>query len=262
MSESELTANDLISLGFNLHSVGQPEQYDLFNYFVHLQSLINRLRTANFVNTRHVAEPLFDRISQLTHDFDAGKTKYKNSIEQIRAVAQSISDILLGEGNTKTLILTEIKPPDAIYHLANLQSHQEALRQDVVMCLKAHLARPAIILAWALGYDLVRTWIFNDGPRLQAFNTQLATSARKGEPSAVTAYTDLFRLGEYRVLSICRDAQDAPLQRFTDRELRELQGMLDDRNRFAHASHSQASPAEADVFVERIVRIVTSPPFI
>ena len=118
-------------------------------------------------------------------------------------------------------------------------------------------------MAWALGFDLIRTWVFNDKTgRLQAFNQQLQKTHRTGEPAKVDEFHDFFRLGEYRFLEICRDSQDDSFKGFGDKTLRALQGMLDQRNEFAHANHSQANGPEANAYVLRMLRILKSPPFV
>jgi hypothetical protein len=113
-----------------------------------------------------------------------------------------------------------------------------------------------------LGYDLIRSWVFDDSTgRLVAFNTQLANTRKGSEPATIAEYHDFFRLGEYRFLEICRDSQHATLKDFNDKTLRVLQGMLDQRNEFAHANYSHANESEARAYVLRMLRIVAGPPF-
>jgi hypothetical protein len=107
---------------------------------------------------------------------------------------------------------------------------------------------------WALGYDLIRSWVFNDSQRLSDFNLKLK------DPQVVD-YHDFFAIGEQRVLETCRDAAGS-LTAFTGKTFRTLHAMLDDRNNFAHANYAQATPEEAVVYVQRLIRVVTSPPFI
>ena len=190
-----------------------------------------------------------------------GKNVDKTVAQKLKNMAEGANSVLIDEGMRTTVILTTTEPPDAVTNLENLEPHQEALRQDLITCLKAHLARPAIVTAWALGYDLVRSWIFKDSARLAAFNAQLASSHRKGEPAAVNQYHDFFKLGEYRFLEICRNSNDPALNDFTDNTLRDLQALLDDRNKFAHANFNIANEHEANAYVVRLLRIVTSPPF-
>jgi len=262
MSQNELTAGDLISMGVNLLTLELKNRADLSNYRVHAQSMVQRLSKAGFVSSLQIAEPLAKEAEKLDGDFQ-GAVKFSRNETQFKAIASSLDAVMMGEADSKSLILTDVKPPDEISQFANLARHQEALRGDLVTCLKAHLARPAIVMAWALGYDLIRSWVFNETThRLPAFNSQLASNPRRGEPVAVNDYHDFFRIGETRFLEICRDSQHASLQRFTDRTFRDLQGLLDQRNEFAHANYSSANEHEANVYVVRMVRIVTNPPFV
>jgi hypothetical protein len=163
---------------------------------------------------------------------------------------------LMGEGQTKSVIVTDAQPPASLANLTNLQPRQELLLRDLVTCLKAHLARPAIVMAWALGYDIVRWWVYDDANnkrRLADFNAQI------GNPQ-VDEYEAFFRLGERRVLDACFKAQGA-LSQFTEKTHGALVHLLDDRHRFAHANDSDATPKRADVYVEKMVEIVTGPPF-
>jgi hypothetical protein len=178
--------------------------------------------------------------------------------ERLKLKCEGLHHVLNHEGTKTTAILTDIEPPDEITALTtfmglSLQPHQDALRLDLITCLRAHLSRPAIVMAWALGYDLIRSWVFNDPRRLSDFNAQLRNPQ-------VVGYHDFFAIGEQRVLETCRDAVGA-MATFTSKTFRTLHGMLDDRNNFAHANYVQATPEEATVYVQRIVRVVTSPPF-
>ena len=61
---------------------------------------------------------------------------------------------------------------------------------------------------------------------------------------------------------MCRDSQDTKLKDFDDKTVRGLQVLLDQRNEFAHANYAMATVTEATAYVERMVRIVTGPPFV
>ena len=261
MSDDKVTANDLISMGVNLTAISRPRLYTLTEYHSHATGLVDRFEDASLNNARNAMAPTLSILDFLMGDA-AGDIKFVDHYDQFASNAITVDSVVRGEAATKTLILTDAKPPNAISELSGLQPHQQALLDDLTTCLKAHLARPAIVMAWALGYDLVRSWVFNEPTRQTAFNTQLAANLRRGEPASVANYHDFFGIGEVRFLEICRDSQDATLQRFTGRTFRDLQGLLDQRNEFAHANYSQANEHEANAYVIRLVRIVTSPPFI
>lgn len=260
MFEPELNANDLIHLGVNFWTVRHPDRYDFLAYHNGLRSLIDRLEKAGFVETLRVARPLYQLANQL-YEQDKFVELFDERIKHFASTAAAIDNALSGEGENTTLILTDQRPPNALLSLACPEPHQEALRLDLILCLQARLSRPAFVTAWALGFDLIRSWVLSDDERLIAFNAQLAKNPRKGEPIAIVEYRDFFHLGEARFLEICRDSQAPSLVPFNDRVHRNLQSLLDQRNEFAHANDSSATPTEAIAYVERMIRIVTSPPF-
>jgi hypothetical protein len=252
MPEKELTAQDLISLGVNLWAIREPQEHDPLGYHSRVSSLIYFLEAGGFTNTLNIARPMREELDAVL--VDPSGPLYNSKRGHYSSTATAINRSLEGEAKSKTLILTDEKPPQQLTNLTGLEPHQEALRQDLMTCLKAHLARPAIVMAWALGYDLIRSWVFNDPQRLQDFNNQLRNPQ-------IADYHDFFAVGEQRVLETCRDAVGS-LAGFTGKTFRTLHGMLDDRNNFAHANYAQATPAEATVYVERLVRVVTGPPFV
>lgn len=251
MADDELTAYDFIHLGRKLLFLRNAQGALGTEYREAINEFLLLAKRCNFPGTTSGAETL-SRITFYTHP-QSGRI-LSNNAAQLDLATTLLSDGLTDESKRKTVIATDGKPPDELTQLTGLEPHQEALRRDLVTCLKAHVARPAIVMAWALGYDLVRSWVFNDPLRKQAFSNQIGAQ--------VNDYHDFFHLNEYRVLSACRNSQDVALAPFTDRELRDLQSLLDQRNDFAHANFNRASINEATAYVERMVRVVTSPPFV
>jgi hypothetical protein len=259
VSATNVTALDLIRIGQNSLILLNPSTWDVNSYANAIPQFITYSEKCGFSNCATAAKALEGRgIRYFLQNNQINPADASGLVSAVRTIEQ----VLNAEAGKTTAILSDANPPVQLDSLANLEPHQEALRVDLVTCLRAHLARPAIVMAWALAYDLVRSWVFNDTQgRLDAFNRQLASSPRRGEPAAINDYHDYFRVGEVRFLEICRDSQDASLQRFTDRTFRDLQGLLDHRNEFAHANYSQANEHEANAYVVRVIRIVTSPPF-
>jgi hypothetical protein len=143
-----------------------------------------------------------------------------------------------------------------------LEPHQEALRADTEMCLRARLYRPAILSAWNLCYDLIRWWVHSDAQRLADFNTllqQRTANHRRGSRS-INRYDEFFSESEAFVLEVCRDAPGA-LSTFTDKTHRMLQRLLDDRNAFAHANFDEATQTEAKSYIDRVIRVLCNAPF-
>jgi hypothetical protein len=251
MADEDLNANDLIQVGRQLTILHNPQSTTGPTYRSSINSFIGLLKRCGFSASLAAAKTIdgcefFE--DRYTGIVDAG------SVPALKFAVSSIDSCLKDEASRKTVILSDVQPPDQLNSLGPLQPYQEALRQDLVTCLKAHLSRPAIVMAWALGYDLIRSWVFNDQQRLQDFNAQLRNPQ-------VVEYHDFFIIGEQRVLETCRDAGGA-VAGFTGKTFRTLRSRLDERNNFAHANFDEATPEEATVYVQRMVRIVTSPPFV
>jgi hypothetical protein len=257
MPITSLTAKKLISLGKYVTALFAPPHYDHANYLDSVTQFLALAEKCNFRHAISVAEPLQAQLNGM-----ADTTTYTTARNHFVSTAASIDHVLNCEASSTTAILTDVEPPQSLRQLTLPEPHQQALQSDLITCLKVHLARPAIVMAWALGYDLVRSWVFDDSGRLAAFNQQLTKNPRKGEPIAVVVYSDFFHIGEWRFLEVCRDSQDTKLRDFDDKTVRGLQGLLDQRNEFAHANYAMATVTEATAYVERMVRIVTGRPFV
>ncbi len=258
MSLSQLTANDLINLGRSVCALINADNWAADDYERSRDIFLDLAKSCGFRDS--VAAAGFLDGLKIARGV-RGPNVAPGQASDLKKMCEGVHRVLVAEGLRTTVILTDIEPPLTLLNLPCPEPHHKALHDDLITCLKAHLARPAIVMAWALGYDLVRSWVYSDPKRLLAFNTQLAKARRSSEPTSIVDYHDYFRLGEYRFLEICRDSQDANLQRFTDRTFRDLHNLLDQRNDFAHANYATASPAEATAYVERMVRLITSPPF-
>ena len=262
--ENELAANDLIEIGRKLTALKNAGIYSGTQYRDAIKEFKRLTLKCGFVGTAELAAGLDDCTFYVNPQTDR---IVPASVAPLEFHAESVHRLLKAEASKKCAYLTEVEAPDALLELESrlgrpLEPQQEAFRRDLIDCLRLNLSRPAIVMAWTLGYDLIRSWVFNDTQgRLGAFNMQLSTTHQKGEPSAIIEYHNFFRIGEYRFLQICRDSQDPALAQFTDNQLRELQNLLDQRNAFGHANYNHASINEAIVYVERMIRIVTGPPF-
>ena len=178
-----------------------------------------------------------------------------------------IATRLYEETNERNFIESDSQIPSKIVSLDNeigrpLEPHQEALRADTEMCLRAKLYRPAIVSAWNLCYDLIRWWVHSDAQRLADFNAllhQRTANHRRGS-RWVNQYEEFFSESEAFVLEVCRDAAGS-LATFTDKTHRTLLRRLDDRNVYAHANFNEATETEAKSYVDRIIRVLSNAPF-
>lgn len=183
----------------------------------------------------------------------------------LRTLMNSIYDTLHKEaGNRRHVLSNEEALPLCLREfyledgVSKLKDHQEALRQDLIRCIKVSAYRPAIVIAWSLCIDMIRYWIFSDNQRRNDFNKSLSSKTKDNRE--IKLYEDFFKESEAFVLELCKKTEGS-LSAFTDKTHRALQNSLDDRNMFAHANYSTCSESEAKTYVERIIRILDNQPF-
>lgn len=268
METNDLNAHDFILVGQHLTTIHNPHCWNIDDYKKSLSSLEELLGKCEFSEslTSIVADLAKREIPKTPQRLiRVVDTITETAASQLTLSADNISNALVTEASRKSVLVSDSQVPDSMTTFETrlgrpLQAHQKAILEDIIKCFTARLARPAIVNCWALGFDVVRTWIHTDDNRLQTFNSQLAAHPPRRGPNQVNGYTDFFRLGESWILQVCRDAQDA-LSSFTDRTQRDLQNLLDQRNDFAHANYHHATEIEAAAYADRMVRIVTNAPF-
>jgi hypothetical protein len=256
MDDEEVPASNLINLGRNIVVLKNPSIWGGKPYREAINEFVDLSNACGFYALSDAGTHLKDVVFYVDAATDA---ILPGSKEPLQFNAGTLDAMLKKVGQRTTIRIIDAQPLAELADLASklgrsLEDHQEALRSDTITCLRLKLARPAIVTAWALGFDLIRSWVYNDPQRLQDFNTQLKTVS-------IIDYHDFFLLGDQRVLETCRDAGGA-LSAFTSKIFRKLHSMLDDRNNFAHANYDGATAEEAIVYVQRLVRIVTSRPFV
>jgi hypothetical protein len=256
MFNANLTALDLIALGEDVVVLRNPNVWNAQNYVSNRTAFLQRLPHIGFDNTNAAAKRLAD---YRVHEVVGRSSIHPTDSAALEQIARTVYAVLSHEASQLTLIATDHVPPAELVNLEaklgrQLEPHQKALQRDAITCLKAHLARPAIVMAWALGYDIVRWWVHSDGPRLAAFNAQY-------KPSTIDKYEDLFDVGERTFLDTCKNARNA-LKDFNENTHHALVHSLNERNRFAHANFSEATVNRANAFVEKVVETVTGPPFV
>lgn len=250
---TSLTAEDLVAIGVNIWRLKNPDRYHATQYRQFTYTLVDLLERGEFKHALSLAKPLLEEIDSIVHTFVNLEANYKDKHADFVNSVTSIDRIVTGECKARTLILTDIQPPQQLSQLRNLQPHQQRLLDDLIICFRSRLARPAIVVAWSLGYDVVRWWIFSDPHRTIEFNNL-------SKVGMVNDYKDSFLIGERQLLDVCWRAQGS-LKGYTEKPHRALLGLLDDRNKFAHANDKDATINRAKVYVEQMVDIITSDPF-
>lgn len=263
MSNSLQTAVEFIQLGEVLHALQNPQVYRPDLYAKEVGNFFTLLERARMESTRRMASSLSGIVIPPDR---SGLISQVASLELASRV-HPIATRLYEEAAAHSLIETDRDVNPILGSLNDrlkvpLQSYQEAMRADTERCLKAKLYRPAIVSAWNLCYDIVRSWIYNDPTRLADFNSLMVqrTARHKKGSRTVGRYEDFFLESDAFVLEICRDASGA-LASFGGTTYETLHRLLDDRNAFAHANFNDATPSESKSYVDKVIRAITSPPF-
>lgn len=264
MANSTCTSDDMIIIGEILFKLCDSNYRTQFLLHQAVLTLKDRLIRCGYSSCMPLVDGLVELTATTTERIRGLDAK---ELEEVQHTSTDLRSILLHEAKATTAILSHLQLPQPLTELQNnlgypLPDYQEAMRKDVELCLKAGLTRPAIVMGWALGFDIVRAWVFNDTTgKLADFNTQLQSKPLRKGPTQITTFEDFFHVGEYDFLEVCKNAQGAGLVVFTEKQFRNLQSLLDQRNEFAHANYSHASQNVAVAYVERVLKAVTETPF-
>ena len=264
MSDQSPTLADFVQLGELFFHIQNPQAAYVESYLADIPEFLSLLQRCNLVQSLTASKQLDGiKLSYLRRS----SRIIPNQVNELTTLTRSIRDTLYEELKTHQVAITKNAAiPEVICDLAsrlevsNLQPHQEALRNDIVQCLNVEAYRPAIVVSWALGFDLLRWWIFSDSKRLDDFNLILEQRTRNKTVRQIIYYSDFFNENESFVLQLCRDSAGS-LQKFTGKTFRLLENLLDDRNAFAHANFDNATEHEAKSYIERLFRVLTGSPF-
>ena len=114
---------------------------------------------------------------------------------------------------------------------------------EAVGCFESGYFRAAIVMAWCVAYDVIRSWLFRK--HLDALNAVMATWKR---PRSVALIQDFEEFNERSVLDLARD-----VGALTKNEHKIVTAMLDTRNTYAHPTGRSVSQAMAESFIEQVV---------
>ncbi len=182
-------------LGECLHAIQNPQVYRAELYVKEVGNFFTLLERTRLRSTRRLADSL------------AGVAIPNNHVgmimpiagSQLASLAHPIATRLYEEANERTFVESDANVSASIVSFSQqwgrtLEPHQEALRGDAELCLRARLYRPAIVSAWNLCIDLIRWWLFSDSQRLNDFNSllQQRTANHRGGPRSIGRYEDFF----------------------------------------------------------------------
>ena len=185
------------------------------------------------------------RSEELSYRARSKKVISMEDYGHIREDMARVLDVLFRTTHKRNLLLlndlTIDRHIDQLRQQHSLTESQKYLLKDTEVCLQTGAYRAAIVSGWNVCYDLIRCWVCADQQRLSDFNAQVQRRTQRsgGQGHSVTSYDDFFRhsftKSESTVLEMLRLATGS-LGVFTDQVHGELEGLLDQRNKYAHAA--------------------------
>jgi hypothetical protein len=232
-----------------------------------MRSVVECLNAFDLPHSRKLV-PKIERMLKILHErhFKEFEQFVKglpaDDAEAVSSVIGQIIDSVLGEAEDRfTCILDRTAVSDRIRQLHErlpLNETQILLRNEVIRCMESGAYRSAIVMGWNLAYDFIRTWMFGDPAKREAFDKVLTTKRdRKGQSYAtLTEYSQLFRLQESDVLKWSSEAN-----LFNDKVLRALIERLDRRNDYAHPNFKHPDSNQSMGYVIELIAILEDAPF-
>lgn len=261
MTESNSMKN-IIGLGMICNFILEPKRKNPWDYksaVINLREYLVACSLKNTLGQLQSIEVIVNGFGSL--DMQISPDNCEKLHNQIKIIVKSIQDE--AEFNT-TIILNADSVTDQIRGLpdkVNLEDNQKAMFSDMVRCVETGLNRPAIVMAWNLCYDFIRTWICKSNDRKDEFNRILTS---KNVTHSITKIDDFFEHSRTRnesfVLGVCNDSQES-LKGFDENLHGKLKVLLNERNKYAHANFRNASTAKAITYIEDIYNIMTERPF-
>jgi hypothetical protein len=260
---SSLTALDYVTVGQIIAILSASRGARNDDYQTEINNLMDWLQTCDFQVTKSAAEGL--KIAKIPHK-DGVITE--SAARELGVMVGTIRRALEHEAKVRQVIV--LNTGGVSPKLRNLPSKitlndtQRHLLDETTRCVECAAYRAAAVMGWNLAYDYIRRWMWDDTARRAAFNTKLTSRTdRHGTviyPTGITAYGDFYTikpvLGERDVLELMRDAG------LLSGVYEKLANYLKDRNIFAHANDLVPGMYQTNHYLEQLVDIITSAPFV
>lgn len=125
---------------------------------------------------------------------------------------------------------------------------ERAFLDETIKCFGAGAYRAAIVMSWNLGYDHLLEWVLKH--HLAAFNAAWPATFPKKQFS-VSTRADFAEAKEAHIIQVCRAAGciSADMKKLLDEK-------LDKRNSAAHPSALVFGQAQAEAYIDDLVRNV------
>jgi hypothetical protein len=260
---SSLTALDYVTVGQIISILRHPRNARIDDYQAEIGNLMDWLQTCDFPVTKAAAEGL-----------NAAKIPHKDGVimesaaRELSAKLDAIHRALEHEAKARQVAVLDTGGVSGklrnLHTKLTLNDTHRHLLDETIRCLECAAYRAAAVMGWNLAYDYIRRWMWDDATRRASFNTQITTiTTRAGVivyPVGLTTYGDFYTirpvLGERDVLENMRDAG------LLTGVYEKLAGYLKDRNSFAHANDLVPGMYQTNHYLEQLVDIISSAPFV
>lgn len=266
-SSEKFAIYDLFAIGNLLTVVQNPTRFSIALVKSSLSDLSQRIERVPGLDASKRA--VGDLVAEVGNDNEGTRVLSEQELQRVKSYACALASQITGEiENRQAIRLKVIRKQQALSPVIDawprdyIKPYHVALQEDLAALLATSQHRSAIVTGWMLGYDLLRSWVFEDQDRLLSFNELLEarTKGTKGGSRTICNYEDFFAEAEGFVLEICRDGKDG-LSAFGRKPFEGLRSLLDKRNAFAHACYKTASAANTEAFLETLADTLTSAPF-
>jgi hypothetical protein len=254
-----------VLMGYFLGRLKQCENDSPETVGIHLENLYGLLCADDKNGWARVIEKLDDIHEAIKR---SAVTSAKNGTlthtvyKRIDSLVDDLLERTTGDDNNDFFIV--LNDNEVIDKLASLKrvkgSDRDMMIREVVRCLESGASRAAIVIAWCLTFDHVRSWIFSSKEnRLKAFNDVLITKNRTKDKlhDPIVDYEDFNEHDERYILTTAYEAK-----LFVKRHNQVLVTALTDRNHFAHANSRGATLNSALGYVDNLLlNVLTHPDF-
>ena len=140
-----------------------------------------------------------------------------------------------------------------------LTDQQHELLNETIRCIECGAYRAGAVMGWNVAYDYIRTWLVSN--KLAELNTGLAKAApRRKQIAAYSDFYDKRSPDERTIITAMGHQASGPIIGGETHD--HLVQYLRYRNKYAHASEKAASAAKTNAYIEHLIDIITSPPFV
>ena len=183
-------------------------------------------------------------------------------VQELARLINPVFEAIFNDANSRHVItLIRDEMTDRLRNLhtrVQLDDKQKSMQKDASLCMECGAYRPAMVTAWILAYDYIRSWIYRDPESLEAFNKVLTSknTSRKKPCPEIVDYEDFSSIRESEVLRLACEAN-----LFNHKIRDKLIAWLDTRNAYAHPGELHPTRAQAMGQIDDLLDVIENKPF-